>query len=55
MLCGRQLRLLRLHKNITQSTIAERLNITENDNKIYEYHYKPIPDEIYTEWLKLVR
>lgn len=54
MLRGRQLRLIRLDKDIKQSTVAEKLNTTINMIKIYEYEIKPIPEDLYKAWIDLI-
>ncbi|AEY67845.1 helix-turn-helix transcriptional regulator [Clostridium sp. BNL1100] len=51
MLSGFKLKMLRLHKDMTQQYIADCLNVSKNYISMLEGQKQAIPEELYPLWI----
>jgi hypothetical protein len=55
MFTGRVLFLLRTRgANLSDKQLSDKIGISVNDIIIYEYGIKPIPQDIYNRWIKVL-
>lgn len=55
MLTGKQLHILRLEYDIRPSYICEKLKITPIELSTYEMNTRKIPDQLYEQWIDIIR
>lgn len=54
MKTGKQLKLLRIEKDIQAKMIAQHLNISKSYISLMEKGCRPIPQEVYYKWINLL-